>query len=246
MKETKFTVKKKIMASASMLVVSAIMLSSATYAWFSMNKSVTVTGMEVTAKSNAKYLLVNDKNVAGEGETTKVAAYATSGNDQKKTYPTAYYTAAGTLNGHTVAADKWYTTTSNNPAVAVSGTDAITEVTEGAADYMLTYNAWLTLSTDSEPSTDKAIKVDFSLENGSDAATKAVVLIGSDKFAMDSTNNTATTSGAVSLSSTTTVPVTVYVYIDGNSQNVYSDYINTPNTITGSVSLAFTLVDVAP
>ena len=47
MKNTKNHASKKIMASASMLLVSAFMLSSATYAWFTMNKTVEVTGMQM-------------------------------------------------------------------------------------------------------------------------------------------------------------------------------------------------------
>lgn len=49
MKKTTFNPGKKIMASASMLLVSTMMLSSATYAWFTMNKTVSVTGMKLKA-----------------------------------------------------------------------------------------------------------------------------------------------------------------------------------------------------
>ena len=44
MKKATFNPTKKILASASMLLVSSLMLSSATYAWFTMNKTVTVDG----------------------------------------------------------------------------------------------------------------------------------------------------------------------------------------------------------
>ncbi len=49
MKQTKFTARKRIMASASMLVVSAIMLSGATYAWFTMSREVEVQNIQMTA-----------------------------------------------------------------------------------------------------------------------------------------------------------------------------------------------------
>lgn len=49
MKQTKFTARKRIMASASMLVVSAVMLSSATYAWFTMSREVEVQNIQLTA-----------------------------------------------------------------------------------------------------------------------------------------------------------------------------------------------------
>jgi hypothetical protein len=65
MKETKFSVKKKILASASMLTVSAIMLSSATYAWFTMSTEVSVTGMNVKATA-ADGLLITDTTVTAD------------------------------------------------------------------------------------------------------------------------------------------------------------------------------------
>ncbi len=49
MKQKKFTTNRKLMASASMLLVSIMTLSSATYAWFTMNKDVSVTGMKLKA-----------------------------------------------------------------------------------------------------------------------------------------------------------------------------------------------------
>ena len=49
MKKATFNINKKIMTSASMLLVSALMLSSTTYAWFTMNKEVSVTGMQLKA-----------------------------------------------------------------------------------------------------------------------------------------------------------------------------------------------------
>lgn len=42
---------KKLIPAAGMLMVSAMMLASSTYAWFSMNKEVSVTSMSIAAKS---------------------------------------------------------------------------------------------------------------------------------------------------------------------------------------------------
>jgi hypothetical protein len=60
MKDTKFSMKKKLFASTSMLVVSAVMLSTATYAWFTMSKEVTVTGMELKAKTESGLVISGD------------------------------------------------------------------------------------------------------------------------------------------------------------------------------------------
>jgi hypothetical protein len=68
MKTTKFSTNKKIMTAASMLLLSTFMLSSATYAWFTMNKKVTVDGMEVRTKVGAN-LLICDTNVESDYTT---------------------------------------------------------------------------------------------------------------------------------------------------------------------------------
>ena len=242
---------RKLIPAIAMLLVSLIVMSSASFAWFSMNKQVTATGMQVTAKSNATYLLIGDdsdkaavekKDLAGAALTnTHAAAYATIGNDAKTCYPTAYSADAGTLNGHTTAAGKWYTTSSDKQDTAVSGTGAITEVTLGDGKYMLTYKMYLTLSKDSEAYTGNVkITPKFS---SADAAIKAYVTINGENTVFDSTETAFTTTGDVTITGSTAVEVVAYVYVDGNSTNVYSDYVAGGNTITGQLNLQFDLVD---
>lgn len=43
---------KKLISALALLLISAVLLSTASFAWFSMNTQVTVTGMSVTAKVN--------------------------------------------------------------------------------------------------------------------------------------------------------------------------------------------------
>lgn len=62
-KKDGFNAKRKLAAATAMLTISALMLSSATYAWFTMNKEVSVTGMEVKAHSE-EGLLINEVKLA--------------------------------------------------------------------------------------------------------------------------------------------------------------------------------------
>ena len=55
--------KKKLLPAAGMLALSAAMLASSTYAWFTMNKEVSVTGMEMKAHSE-EGLLINEVKLA--------------------------------------------------------------------------------------------------------------------------------------------------------------------------------------
>lgn len=56
---------RKLLPAVAMLAVSAVSLSSATYAWFTMNKEVTVTGMKVKARAEAG-LLINEVAAASD------------------------------------------------------------------------------------------------------------------------------------------------------------------------------------
>ena len=57
---------KKVVPALCALLVSAVMLGSSTYAWFSMNTQVTATGMNVTATSNSTYLVISDSTTLAD------------------------------------------------------------------------------------------------------------------------------------------------------------------------------------
>lgn len=61
---------KKIVPAIAMLVISAITLTSASYAWFSMNRQVTATGMNVTVKSESSLVIANELGDVGVGTKT--------------------------------------------------------------------------------------------------------------------------------------------------------------------------------
>ena len=56
---------KKLIPAIVMLLISALLLSTATFAWFSMNNKVTVTGMQVKATTGPSLVI--------SGSTTFVA-----------------------------------------------------------------------------------------------------------------------------------------------------------------------------
>ena len=60
---------KKIIPALVMLLVSAVLLSTASYAWFSMNTTVTATGMQVTAKVPDSLQISITSATAGFGST---------------------------------------------------------------------------------------------------------------------------------------------------------------------------------
>lgn len=118
---------KKLIPAFCAMLVSAAMLGTSTYAWFSVNKEVTATDMSVTARANTQYFVV-------KGSLTDGAFSSDSGADNisvnltnptvggikngdaetatKNVYPAAYTTKALSLasgTGTGVEANNWYT-----------------------------------------------------------------------------------------------------------------------------------------
>ncbi|MBQ9468202.1 MAG: hypothetical protein IJU52_04260 [Clostridia bacterium] len=230
-----------------------------------MNTQVTATGLQVTAKSNSTYLLIDNIDNATDKSTsadTKAAAFvsggtnaetsvgAGDGNTDKIVYPTYYAAANGTMPGTadgttnlSVTAGHWYTANNRNSDNANNATKNVRDLgTSAPVNYVVTYNAWLTLSQDSEAYTGK-IKLTSSVASG-DAGTSVVIVLndGTTTETLKLTNGTqATTTNNFSITATSSVAVTFYVYIDGTTTNVNSDYVNTPNTLTGNLSVQFDL-----
>ena len=113
---------KKLIPAFCAMLVSAAMLGTSTYAWFSVNKKVEAKGMSVTAQANTQYFVVLNSVDGGgftaEGKTettTTTLTDPTAGGingASTNVYPAAYTTeilslASGTGTG--VQANNWYT-----------------------------------------------------------------------------------------------------------------------------------------
>ena len=59
---------KKLLPALGMLLLSACMMVTSTFAWFAMNETVTATGMSVTAKGDQVYLQIINPNQSGTGD----------------------------------------------------------------------------------------------------------------------------------------------------------------------------------
>ena len=92
---------KKLFSAVAMLTCSAVMLSTATYAWFTMNKEVTLTGMEVRTHVGSNLLIQND--TLASTSTLSEAGYITDATQEIKAIlePVSTTTAKAT--------DFWYT-----------------------------------------------------------------------------------------------------------------------------------------
>lgn len=101
MKKTNLKTKKRLASAVAMLLISSMMLGTATYAWFSMNTTVTATGMNV--KARAEEGLVIAPAVSGTYDRTATSVKT----DVAELYP-----------GSTADLTNWWHSVSTNPGAA--------------------------------------------------------------------------------------------------------------------------------
>ena len=97
---------RKLLPAFAMLTVSAISLTSATYAWFTMNKTVEVTGMEVRTTVSSNLLISPDGTLTSTAKNAE-STFTTSDTTQIKAWlqPASSDTAA--------TSNFWYTLNAN-------------------------------------------------------------------------------------------------------------------------------------
>lgn len=245
---------KKVVPALCALLVSAVMLGSSTYAWFSMNTRVTAQGMQVTAQSNSTYLVVSNKTMLGTATNVNVENKAGGiGGNTTNVYPCAKADKA--ITGTDVKAGDWYYASSKKQDQAGSmgdgelGADTmnVTRIgTDLTTDYKVTYTFYIGVSAESAAKTAN-IKIDavdaaLSSENALKNGLCAIVTIdGKDPVTIK--QGTGTTSGIVSDVALTTAAtsVTVEIYIDGNNTNVTS--ANAASLAGLQLNLALSIVE---
>lgn len=253
---------KKLIPALCMLLISAVLMGTSTYAWFSMNKTVTATGMQVTAQSNSTYLLIatGDANKTAEAIQalqTNTTATVTTGN--QTLYPAAFNnstdpldvddaskdTKTGNDGKTTIAAHKWYTANSTSSSDATTRTTNVKQIDDAPSEefqkYVRTDVFYLALTKDSEAYANKTLKVDFAKGESDDAAIAIVVEINEVYFILDATKATCTFTGITIPNTGNALVVNVYTFINGASTNVNSNYINGGKTIAGTVTLTFSI-----
>lgn len=180
---------KKLVPAFCMLLLSAVMLASGTYAWFSVNDRVSATGMEVTAEANTKFLVIKNELTGGKfvatGDDVTAAFKKDTASGVEKggvrgngVYPVFKATTANIANinvvdgSATLEDGKWYTANSTKYDVAAD-TEAgkklirnVSNVTLAPGDYFLHYTAYVGLAVGSQEQTGKTLKLTLVNEMG--------------------------------------------------------------------------------
>ena len=258
---------RKLLPAFAMLTVSAISLSSATYAWFSMNKDVTVNGMNVNVKSDSTFLLV--KSGTADADTIQASKFITDSavNTNATLYPAAHDDITPASTGITAieAADSetstvkdiWYYRYNRDPGNSKNDMTAITYIpNDSFGQYVLVNEFSLTVADGSNALSNLRVKsctITPGNKPGSDPAVagdQAVKVLvaganGCEEFSgtgvADRDNGTVIQTANVTSAAASTVKV--YIYWDGNDDDVYTNGIE--DLVGTSVQVVFT-GDIVP
>ena len=235
--------KKQLVAAIAMVCVAAIALGSSTYAWFVSNNKVEATTTNISAQSNSAYLVIDTKKTttsstssvsAGDTETPLYPAKITKSTAGAAEWKSAYASTAG---ASTMKAGTEFTIDDGTAAKAVEAGYAVKNtfyIGTGTYDGEFTNLHITGVTVDTATTGDNK-----NLGN----AMRVLVVCGSDWQVwsaagekLSSSENTGTAfSTGVSKGSDATVDV--YVYYDGDDENVYSD--NLTNLTSNGVTITF-------
>lgn len=227
---------KKLIPALCMLLISAVLMGTSTYAWFSMNKTVTAGGMSVTANSDSAYLIIRT------GETLSGSANNASANVNASLKPVSPKETLTSANIET--AGSWGTATSDNPNDANVGATltALTGEFLGDGKYVLKQSFMVGIVENSGAVNDdlRLASVKLTEKTGMDGLT-VVIVCGTNIYTYNATNETISSEQVLATKDLVTkdgVKVNVYIFIDGKNEAVKSA---NATQLGGSVELTFTI-----
>ena len=234
---------KKLIPAFCAMLVSAAMLGTSTYAWFSVNKKVEANGMSVTAQSETQYFVILN-SIAESGftaisEDAKKTAPAnlacggiggTASAGVAKAYPAAYATdevkSTDSTYTTTVAAGNWYTggvkakDITGNPdankefsSLTTLGEDNVTTITK--TNYFVGYKFYVGLADDTAKC---SAKLKFESTETLDSKVK---IAGITTKLVDESSST-----------TQTVSYVNYVTVDAAKESVEYEFVAKTGTET--------------
>jgi len=266
--------KRFLVTSILMLLLTVFALSTSTYAWFSMNTDVKVTGMSVIAKTDDTYLIIsktegittaaqiqNENNKKGfitvdmemEPESSAVlasapcwsdgeAAYLTQGTEQnqhKDLDGNLIATAGVKIDNDVKAAafTNWYTAKAVDASESTIDTTTVRQLTEDDfAKYVIKKTVYLTVAKGANPAYRLTVSGTFTKvdANEEDLSACKVLIATKNKetghsvtaiLSSENLNAHLYLADEDVITDATVVQVDMYIYYDGNDENVYTNNV---------------------
>ena len=247
---------KKLIPAFCMLLVSVAMLGTSTFAWFSMNKAVSATGMQITAKSDSVYLLImQGEQTADEVQRNNSATAEITNSGNTAMLPAAHEAIKNTKEAEAKAGDtysNWYYQTAAKPDnSAADETSTKTKLTTASfSQYVLEYTYTITLAKGSLAQGKLTATANITKKNSETGPEKTIapvtVLVTTTANAAEFTTGNMTKAQEVyagEITDSTAIVVKVYIYLDGKNEEVKTT--NIANLVGAQINLTFNVVDKA-
>ena len=223
--------RKALFTSTILLLVAIICLATASYAWFTTNNTVTATGISVDINAGDGYLLISkDKTTASEIQAQGLTTVDMAINESALS-PAAHETFA---NSSAVAlATNWYTAKASDASASAmdSGTKA---PLSGFANYVAVGDVYITNTEDTADLSN--LKANVTFDADPDTAVRVIIATANDYEEFSASGN-GTKTLASTVTSTEAIKATIYVYYDGNADNIFTK--GAAAIKSGSISVNF-------
>lgn len=232
---------KKLIPALCMLLISAVLMGTSTYAWFSMNTTVTASGMQVTAKSDNVFLQIS--------KTTEFTDPATEAKFTEKATALKPTTPAYASDKKSI--EKWQYAYSTNPSdanVSASLTD-IAQKDVGKYVYSTTLNVKIAAGS-TATATNLVISgvsmtgatLDRNLNKALRVAVKGadgiqVYSYTTGEWAEDTTNSADALLASVT---TTASEITIYIWFDGKDPECKTVNATSLDTLNFTINFSVT------
>lgn len=238
---------RKIIPALAMLVMSAIMLTTASFAWFVSSANVTASGMNVTLKSDSIYLLIssdktNVTDIQNQNGTSATGHLAT-GYTTTDLRPVAH----DAIDAATVeTAGNWYYRTADATESSASTKSAQT-LTTSLNGYVAKYTYYVTMAKGSPDGNNLALSEFTVTASGGTVTTPvcAILVCGTNVVEVGGLSTATSTTPGTDANTTVNnlkeapggdktilanvvtdadvLTIDVYVYFNGNHTELYSD-----------------------
>jgi hypothetical protein len=212
-----------------------------------MNTTVQATGMQITAKSDSTFLLINsgDNDTLAEVQTQKAILTSIAvDTEEAQVYPSAHNALTSASDAAT--AGNWYYKTADSPDNSASSTAAVPLTAANFDKYVIKRTVYITLAPGSNPATNLVVSAAFASNgtasgNNSNefAPVKAVVACNGVVVELDKTTTSSATALAATVTDAALVTVDIYLYYNGADTSVFTQ--NIANLDGASVNFSFSV-----
>lgn len=231
---------RKLIPALVMLVISAVLMSTASFAWFSMNRSVTASGMSVTAKTPASLEISNAPTGSSWGYSAN-GTVTTTGIDPLTLAPAevtekGWYYPSTT---NTILEDGSAKYPLNNENIATGYWIKSGTINAPAATHALVNNFYLRTNVGTEDTSTEEIKFKATVNiTGTSALLPGVevYVVEEDGTVTKLVQGTATGEWEAPLSTAGSIKLTVIVIYNGENSAIINDNADLKET---SVEITF-------